>query len=135
MHAEIFGFTTESLGSVSYLALLLILTSLLIVQIFRLGVLAFATDRAKERREAVRRPVAGRKMACRGSSAEDRGQTQKLGLREPLSTAVMRYLDQVEACNREPESEPTEGHLIRSETDMAAELFRAPKVERKQENG
>lgn len=133
MHDEIFGFTGDALGSVTHLALLLIIASLVIALLVRLGVSIVATERVKVRKQAAPQPVASRKWPV--GVAEPKTRTRSKGEPSPelLTAAVMRYLDQMEACNPEPKSEQTEEHVIRSQKDTAAELFRSARLERMQQ--
>lgn len=135
MHGEILGFNGGALGPVSNLALLLIIASLVIALLVRLGVLIFATERAKERKQAAPQLIDARKWPISVVPPKNPTGKKSSPSPEPLSTSVMRYLNEVEACNPEPKSERTEDQIIRSQKDMAAEVFRSARMERIRQNG
>ena len=135
MHGEIFGFNGDALGSGTNLALLLIIASLVLALLVRLGIAIFATDRVKERKRAAPQLIDTQKWPISVVPAKSPTRNKGGLSPEPLSTSVMRYLDQVEACNPEPKSERTEDQIIRSQKDMAAEIFRSARMERIRQNG
>ena len=135
MHVEIFGFNGNALGSVSNLALLLIIASLVIALLVRLGIAIFATERAKEHKQAPPQLIDARKWPIRVVPLQSPASNKSAPSPQLLSTSVMRYLDKVEVCNPVPKNERAEDQTIRSQKDMAAEIFRSARMERIRQNG